>query len=113
MSRAERWTPVYHLLYEMTEGRQRNWRIIALYPEWERSGMTPRERFDEYLQYFRERLPLDMTLRSDNINAFGHRCRFLWCQCTVKAKETLKRQLRHAQSGDRIQFTSPFVILFR
>jgi hypothetical protein len=84
--RAERWTPIYHLPYEMTEGRQKNWRIIERYPEWERLGMTPRERIDEYLQYFGERLSSDKELRSLQLNAFGHRCRYLRCQCTVKAK---------------------------
>jgi hypothetical protein len=94
---AARWTPVYHLAYDMTDGRKRNWRIIERYPEWERRGMAPGERFDEYLQHFGERPPLDKKVRSDAINAFGHRCRFLRCRCTVKAK---RRWIGRRSTGD-------------
>ena len=92
MSRAERWTPVYHLPYEMTESREKNWRIIARYPEWERRGMTPSERFDEYLQHFGERFPSDKDVALRRYKRVRTSVPISLVPMYGEGKETLKRQ---------------------
>jgi hypothetical protein len=92
--RAGRWTPWYYLRYEVTADRKENWRIISRWADWESHQMTWLERLDEHLRHFKKPRPSDRKEFLQIKNAFEHRCRFLRCQSTVKAKrKSLRREL--------------------
>jgi hypothetical protein len=92
-TKAARWTPLYYRRYEITAERKEDWRIIEQWPVWESRGMTSSERRDEHLKHFGKPLPSNWRADVRTKNTFEHRCRFLRCQATVRAKRnSLKRK---------------------